>query len=383
MRQVAIIGCGMTKYGKHPESIIELLAEASIKALRDSHTEKESFDALFVGNMASGEFEGRAGIHNMLVSELSLEPAFASKIENTSGSGGAAIYAGWSSIASGQSKLVLVTGGEKMSTVSGETATDIIASVIHPDEYKHGVTLPSFAGLLARYYMDKYNASRESISKVAVKNHYNGSLNPNAQFQKIITLKDAMESPIIADPLRLYDFCPVTDGAAAVVLAEAGIAKKYVEHPILISGIAGATDTHVVHERTDPTIMSAVKIAGDKAYAMAKRTPKEIDVAELHDMATILEIVQSEDLGFFPKGEGWKAADSGITSLDGSRPINTSGGLKAKGHPLGATGVSQVIEIVHQLQGRCSKRQVKANIGLACNVGGFGNSAIVTIMEKI
>lgn len=383
MRPVAVIGCGVTKFGKHDRSVVDLLAEASLKALEDSNTLEGDFDAVYVGNMASGEFEGRSGIANALVSELGLEPAFASKIENTSGSGGAAVLAGWMSVASGQSDLTLVAGGEKMTSVSTEEVTDIIATLTHPDEYKHGVTLLAFAGLQARYYLEKYKAPRESLAKVAVKNHHNATLNPTAQFQKTITVQDVLDSPVVADPLRLYDFCPITDGAAAIVLCPAERARKHAEDPVAISGIGGATDTHVVHERADPTVLKSVKRAAEKAYRMAGRDPRQVDVAELHDMSTLLEIIQSEDVGFFPKGTGWKAVEDGTTSLKGELPINTSGGLKAKGHPIGGTGVAQVVEVTNQLRGKCDKRQVEAEVGLTCNVAGFGNNTVVTILERM
>jgi acetyl-CoA acetyltransferase len=383
MRQVAIVGVGLTKFGKHEKNVIQLLADASLAALKDSRTEEETFDDVFVANFASGEFEGKTGIANALTSELALEPAFASKIENTSGSGGAALYLGWMSVASGQSDLVLVAGGEKMSSVPTEAATDIIATLTHEEEYKQGVSLLSFAGLMTRHYLERYGAPREALAKVAVKNHENASLNPNAQFQKTITVEQVLSSPIIADPLRLYDFCPITDGAAAVVMVPAERAKSFTERPVLVSGIGGATDTHVVSEREDLTVLKAVKRAADKAYAASGKTPKHIQVAELHDMFTLMEIVQSEDLGFFGKGEGWKAVDAGITRRDGRLPINTSGGLKAKGHPIGATGVAQAVEVVSQLQGRCGARQVDASVGLTCNVAGFGNNAVVSILERM
>ncbi|MBI3022120.1 MAG: thiolase domain-containing protein [Thaumarchaeota archaeon] len=383
MRDVAIIGVGLTKFGKREENVIQLMAEASIEALRDSRTANEDFGVVFVGNMASGEFEGKSGIANALVSEISLEPAFASKIENTSGSGGAAFYVAWMSVASGQSELALAVGGEKMTSVSTERATDIIASLTHAEEYGQGATLLSFAGLTARHYTERYGAPKEAIAKVAVKNHENGYLNPNAQFQKPITLEQVLTSPIIADPLRLYDFCPITDGAAAIVLVPAERARSFVEKPVRIGGVAGATSTHVVHEREDLTVLDAVRRASDKAYKMAGKGPKDIQVAELHDMFTLMEIIQSEDLGFFRKGEGWKALESGETTRRGALPINTSGGLKAKGHPIGATGTAQVAEITQQLQGRCGARQVKAEVGLTCNVAGFGNNSVVSILERM
>jgi len=190
-----------------------------------------------------------------------------------------------------------------------------------------------------------------------------------------------MESPVVADPLRLYDFCPITDGSAALLLCPESVAKEYTDTYVTIEGIGGATDTHVVHERADPTTMGGVVDSSEIAYEMADMDPDDIDVAELHDMFTILEFLQSEDLGFFEKGKGWKAIEDGVTDRDGELPINTSGGLKSKGHPLGASGVAQVYEIYQQLTGNAGPRQVDANVGLACNVGGFGNCVTTTIME--
>jgi len=382
MRDVAVIGSGVTKFGKHDKGVVQLLGEASMVALRDSKTMDARFGSVFVGNMASGEFEGRTGIATALAGDLALEPAFASKVENTSGSGSAAFYQGWLSVASGQTDLALVAGGEKMSSVSTERATEVIASLTHEEEFKQGVTLLSFAGMTTRHYMDRYGASRESLAMVAVKNHDNGSLNPNAQFQKRITVEEVLASPIIADPLRLYDFCPITDGAAAVVLAPFERAKSFVDRPVRVAGIGGGTDTYVVQERVDLTVLRAVKLAGERAYKMAGKGPADIQVAELHDMYTLMEIILSEDLGFFKKGEGWKAVEAGLTSRSGRLPINTSGGLKAKGHALGATGVAQVAEVTQQLQGVSGARQVNAAVGLACNVAGFGNNSIVSILER-
>jgi len=371
----------MTKFGRSSKTVLELLTEAALKAIDDAGLHDKPFDEVFVGNMASGEFEGLSGIANALVSELSLEPAAAMKIENTSASGGAAVYAGWLSVTCGKSDLALVVGGEKMTSASTQEVTSIIASLTHREEWTQGVTLPSLAALAARAYMQKYGATRNALAMVAVKNHYNGSLNPNAHFQKRITAEDVVNSPVVCDPLRLYDYCPISDGAAAVVLAPLELARKLVEKPVVIAGIGAATDAHTLQERPNLDSMSAVRVAGEKAYRMAGKTPSDIDVAELHDMATILEIMQAEELGFFPKGEGWKAAEQGITSLKGRLPINTSGGLKAKGHPIGATGVAQVSEITMQIQGRCGERQVKASTGLTCNVAGFGNGAVVAILE--
>jgi len=214
-----------------------------------------------------------------------------------------------------------------------------------------------------------------------VKNHRHGVDNPHAQFQKEVDLDTVLNSPIVADPLRLYDFCPITDGSAALMFCPESVAKEYTDDYVLVPGVGGATDTHVVHERADPTTMRGVVESSRLAYDMADMRPDDVDVAELHDMFTILEFLQSEDLGFFEKGKGWKAVEEGRTERGGDLPINPSGGLKSKGHPLGASGVAQVYEIYQQLMGDAGKRQVEADTGLACNVGGFGNCVITTLME--
>ncbi len=256
--------------------------------------------------------------------------------------------------------------------------------------------------MLTRTYLEKYNAKLDWISDIAIKNHRNGALNPNAHFPRTIEnfmesatkkgkgnwnniyafLRDDNANPIIADPLRRFHICPISDGAAALVLCNAETAKKYCNTPVIISGIGQATDTHIVYEREDITTLKALKIASSQAYKMAKKSPENIDVAELHDAFEILEAVQSEDIGFFRKGEGAKAAHDGLTQIGGKIPINPSGGLKARGHPLGATGVAQVVELVWQIRGEAGKRQVEgAETGITCNFGGFGNNIISILVE--
>ncbi len=373
----------MTKFGQREEEwILELLAEAGLECLADAGAEASDVDHLYVSNMASGEFEGMTGVMNALAHDLGAMPAYTERVDQTSSSGGAGIYAAWQSIASGASDLTLLVGGEKMTHRTTGESTDIIASVTHPAEYKHGVTLPSFAGLTARHYLERFDASRESLATVAAKNHKNGVDNPNAQFQKEVAVDTILESPVIADPLRLYDFCPVTDGSAALLLCSEETAREYTDDYVVISGIDGATDTHVVHEREDPTVMGGVVESGEGAYEMSGYGPDDIDVAELHDMFTILEFLQMEGLGFAEQGEAWELVEDGYTERDtGELPINTSGGLKSKGHPLGASGVAQAVEIYEQLMDEAGPRQVDADVGLCCNVGGFGNCVITTIME--
>ncbi|WP_135534524.1 thiolase family protein [Halostella pelagica] len=382
MERVAIIGASMTQFGQRDAWIRELLAQAGEACLDDAGVEGDDLDHLYVSNMASGEFEGMTGVPNALAHDLGAMPAYTQRVDQTSSSGGAGTYAAWQSVASGASDLTMLVGGEKMTHKTTAEATDVIASLTHPVEYKHGVTLPSFAGMTARHYLEKYDAPRESLAKVAVKNHENGLDNPHAQFRKEVDLETVLESPIIADPLRLYDFCPITDGSAALLLCPESVAAEYTDDYSVITGVAGATDTHVVHERDDPTTMGGVVESGREAYEMAGRDPEDIDVAELHDMFTILEFLQMEGLGFAEPGEAWTAVEAGETEKNGELPINTSGGLKSKGHPLGASGVAQIYEIHKQMTGNAGPRQVEADVGLACNVGGFGNCVTTTILEQ-
>ncbi len=381
MDRVAIIGASMMKFGDRDAWIRELLADAGLQALDDAGISGSAVEHLYVANMASGEFEGQTGVMNALAHDIGAIGAYTQRIDQTSASGGAGLYAAWQSVASGASDLTLLVGGEKMTHESTAVATDVIASLTHPEEYKHGVTLPSFAGLTARLYLETYDAPRESLADIAVKNHRNGVDNPHAQFRKTVTREQVLDSPIVADPLRLYDFCPITDGSAGLVLTSEARAQELGVEYITIAGIGGATDTHVVHERSDPTTMKGVERSSADAFEMADVGPEDVDVAELHDMFTILEVLQLEDLGFFEKGTGWRAASEGITTRDGTFPVNTSGGLKSKGHPLGASGVAQVYELYVQLLGRAGERQVDADVGLACNVGGFGNCVTTTILE--
>jgi acetyl-CoA C-acetyltransferase len=382
MTDVAVIGASMTQFGtREGEWIRDLLAEAGQACLADAGASPDDVEHLYVSNMASGEFEGQTGVMNALAHDMGVLPAYAQRVDQTSASGGAGIFAAWQSVASGASDMTLLVGGEKMTHKTTGEATDVIASITHPAEYKHGLTLPSFAGLTARHYLERFDAPREALARVAVKNHENGVLNPNAQFRKAVDMETVLESPMVADPLRLYDFCPITDGSAAMLFCSEDLAREYTDEYATVAGVAGATDTHVVHERADPTHMGAVAESGRQAFEMADADPEDVDVAELHDMFTILELLQMEALGFADQGEAWKRVEAGETARDGELPINTSGGLKSKGHPLGASGVAQGVEVYEQLVGEAGERQVDADLGLACNVGGFGNCVTTTLLE--
>ena len=407
MEKVAIIGVGHTKFGRLPDKgLLDLMSEASLEAINDSNTNDKEFNSVYVGAMSPSAFNDLSGVASALVDKLSLLPAAADHIKNGPASGGSVVKAGFQAIASGMSELVLVVGGEKMTHVTTPGyVTSNVATLTHPEaERPHGASLPSFGGILTRTYLEKYNAKLDWISDIAIKNHHNGTLNPKAHFQRTIEdfmesairkkkgnwnsvydfLKDDNTNPIIADPLRLFHICPISDGAAALVLCNADKAKEFCDTPIIISGIGQATDTHIVYEREDITILKALKICSGQAYKMAKKAPEDMDVCEAHDAFSILEAIQSEDLGFFKKGEGAKAAHEGLTQIGGKIPINPSGGLKARGHPLGATGVAQVVELVWQLRGEAGKRQVEgANTGITCNFGGFGNNIISILVEKM
>jgi acetyl-CoA C-acetyltransferase len=261
----------------------------------------------------------------------------------------------------------------------------------HPlAEQIYGVTLPSLAGMFARLYMEKYGVTERHLAMVAVKNQNNALLNPFAHLQQEISIDGILDSPealtnnpYVAEPLRFFDCCPVSDGGACVILASEEVAKKVKKPLIRIAGLGQATDVHAVHERKDPTDLLAVRAAAAQAFKMAGVKPKDVHVAELHDAFTILEIAESEEVGFFKKGEGHLALEKGVTSLGGKLPINPSGGLKGKGHPVGATGIAQVHEIVTQLRGDAGKRQVKnAKIGFTCNFGGFGNNVVCSTIIR-
>ncbi|MCK4282307.1 MAG: thiolase domain-containing protein [Candidatus Lokiarchaeota archaeon] len=387
MNKVAIIGVGHTKFGKlEDKNLLDLLCDASLQAIENSNTTDKDFDAVYVSCMLAETLNHMTAIASAVVDRIGLIPAAADHVKNGPASGGSAIKNAFYSIASGACDMVLVAGAEKMThiTTPGLITSAVATLTHHNAERVHGVSLPSLAGMLTRTYMEKYNVPKEWITSVAVKNHKNGINNPYAHFQKEITLEKALTSPIIADPLQLFDICPVSDGGAAMVLCSTEIAKEFCDTPVLITGVGQATDTHIVYEREDLTVLKALQICSKQAYDMAKKTPEDIDVAELHDAFTILEVVQSEDIGFFKKGKGAKAVVEGLTEIGGKIPINPSGGLKARGHPLGATGIAQVIELFWQLRNEAGKRQVQnAQTGITCNFGGFGNNIVSILVERM
>jgi acetyl-CoA C-acetyltransferase len=392
MRPVNISGVGMIPFERRDEdSLVDMLATASIRAMDDAGLADRPVNAVYVGNMASGLFNHQVSVASALVDRLNLMPAAADRVENGPASGGSAVKNGFLAIASGMADVVLVAGGEKMREVIGPRATDIVACMTHPTaEYIYGVTLPAMAGMFTRLYMEKYGVTRKHLAMVSIKNQENGLLNPYAHIHMRITMEGILthpqayiNNPVVADPLHLYDCCPVSDGAAAVLLTSDEVARELGVPLVRIAGVGQATDTHTLQERADPTDLKAVTIASQNAFSMAELKPKDIDVAELHDAFTILEIAESEHAGFFSKGEGAKALAAGDTRIGGKLPINPSGGLKARGHPVGATGVAQIVELVWQLRGEAGERQVKgAKNGFSVNFGGFGNNVLAFVLRR-
>jgi len=386
MRDVAVIGTGMTPFGELWETPLRSLwAEAAIKAIDNAGI--DSVDLITIGCMSSGLFTGQEHLASLLADELGMAGVPAARVESACASGGLAVRAGFAEVASGLSDTVLVTGVEKMTDVDGADATYALGTAADSEwEGFHGVTFPGLYAMLARVHMERFGTTREQLAHVAVKNHANGLLNPHAQYHLKVTIDDVLNATMVADPLRLLDCSPVTDGAAAVVLTTVERARAIAgDRPIVvIRGSGMATDTVTLANRADLCELNAVKLAGERAYAMAGKRPADIHVVEVHDCFSIAEICCIEALGFYERGQGGPATASGCTSLGGAMPVNTSGGLKSKGHPVGATGVAQAIEIFRQLRGEGGERQVKdAHVGLAQNMGGSGASSTVHVFERV
>ncbi len=306
------------------------------------------------------------------------------RVEAACASGGLALRSGVIAVASQYHDVVISAGIEKMTDVGAEKAIDALASAADREwEAAVGATFPSLYAMMARAHMHEFGTTRQQLAQVAVKNHSNGALNPRAQYRNKITLDMVTSSPLVADPLRLYDCSPITDGAAAVVLVPAERAREFTDTPIYVKAATQASDTISLHDRRSLTTIDATVVAADRAFKVAKLQPKDVDVAEVHDCFTIAEIMAVEDLGFFEKGAGGPVTLDGETAIGGKIPINTSGGLKACGHPVGATGIKQAVEIVEQLRGEANKRQVDgAEIGLTHNVGGTGATVVVHILSR-
>ena len=412
-RGVSLVGAGMSKFGSFPDkSSRDLFVEAfqDMRESVDNDFNPGDIEFLSLGNFSSDLFEGQSHTAPIMADAVGLVPRPAIRVEDACASSGVALRQGILAIASGLYDIVLVGGIEMMTKLPTAEVTDTLAAagdVLY--EIPVGFTFPGFYAAMASAYLDRYGAAPEDLMRVALKNHTNGALNGKAQFgisipdwmekrkesaekkgKPIPTWKDEWEflhddqaNPMIAWPLRLFDCSPITDGATAALLVADDIAKEFTDHPLKIIGSGQASD-YPLHDRPDLTSIGAAKLAGQEAYQMAGLTPEDIQIAEVHDCFTIAEVIAIEDLGFFEPGTGYKQAELGTTARAGGKPINTSGGLKSKGHPVGASGVGQAVEIFKQLRGRAGERQVEGNprIGLTHNVGATGQTCVVHIFER-
>lgn len=388
MKKVAIVGAGQSRYGDFPEKgIKELFFDAykDMVSSVDKGLDPKVVESAYIGNLGSGGFQ--LGNMSALVTEyVGLPHINTMRIENACASGGYALVAAYMDVLSGTHKVAIAGGVEKMTDVSGMKQKYWLG-VSGDTEYERlaGTTFSGLYALIARRHMHEFGTKREQLSMVAVKNHKNGAQNPKAQFQREITLEQALKGPIVAAPLNLFDCCSTTDGASAVLVCDADIAKQFTDTPIYVEGFGTSSDYLAIHDRLSTVTLEGTKKASAAAYKMAGLTPKDMQLAEVHDCFTIAELLAYEDLGFCEKGKAGMYLEEGHTQIGGDRPVNASGGLKSKGHPIGSTGTGQAYEMFNQLRGTIQKpsRQVAGvETGLVHNVGGSGGTVAVTIMRR-
>ncbi len=412
-RRAAIVGVGSSKFGTFKHKLgRELFTEAFLEMLDSVERGLyiKDIEALYLGNAAGILFEGQGHLAPIIADQIGLVNKPATRLEGACASGGLALREGVIAIASGLYDVVLVGGVEKMSDLPTAGVTDVLATLSDsPYESRVGITFPGAYALIATAYMNKYNLTEEQLMAVSIKNHKNGALNPKAQFNRSIKdimtdrliklkekggplpnwcqeldfLKDPTANPMVSWPLRLFDCSPITDGACCVLLVAEHLARSFTETPVYITGTGQASDCSL-HGRADLSTLSGTKEAARQAYEMAGVRPEDIKMAEVHDCFTIAEIVATEDIGFFKAGEGGRAVEQGLTARNGPKPVNPSGGLKSKGHPVGASGVAQVVEIWYQMRGEAGARQIDKDIDLALthNVGAHGSTCVVHIYER-
>jgi acetyl-CoA C-acetyltransferase len=385
MNRVAIVGIGHSKFGRRTDVNIAELAFESIKqAVDDAGVDKKDIKNVVLGSAGTWYEESLPAV---IVNEYAgLDSVGTMRVEAACASGSAALKSAYNSIVSGEGDVAMAVGVEKMSEVDTPTSVELIgrAGSYMWEFENYGMTFPAYYALYAVAHMNKYGTTEEDMSRVSVKAHHYGAMNPNAQFQKEITLEKAMNSQVVSWPLKLYDACPLTDGSASVILASEDTAKKLTDTPVWVKGIGYSSDSANLSRRGDYVGLEAAVQAAKRAYSAAKVTPQDIDVATAHDCFTIAELMAYEDLGFCKKGDGPKMIREGQTELGGKIPVNLDGGLKAKGHPIGATGVSMAVEITKQLRGEAGRHQapIKKGLGLVHNVGGTGHYAYVTILSR-
>src|SRR5574337_2222920 len=384
MRRVSVIGIGCTSFGKqNGVGIVDLALQACWAALSDAQVPTSRIDAFYLGNFVSETLAHQGSLAPIVAHRLGLGPIPCTKVEGACASSGIAFRHGVLLIASGLCDIVLAAGVEKMTSAETGAVTEALASAGDTEsEMRLGLTFPGTFGIIMRRHMHQYGTTREQVAMVSVKNRQNGSANPKAHFQKPVALEEILESRLICDPLRLYDCTPISDGAAAAVLCAADLAAEFTDRPIEVIGSGHAMGPGTLFEMADQTNFEASVNAAREAYREAGLAPSDIDVAEVHDCFTIAEITAIEDLGFVEKGKGGPAVADGFTALGGRLPTNPSGGLLSKGHPVGATGLAQIYEIVAQLRGVAINQVNGAEMGLAHNLGGTGAVSTVHILKR-
>ncbi|MFX1368312.1 MAG: thiolase domain-containing protein [Promethearchaeota archaeon] len=387
MEPVFIIGAGMTRFGVLEDSLLQLAESAATQAILDSQTAEMTYDRIVVGSQNPDEFTGIGHLSTLLADRLGIVPAGGTRVETGPSSGSSAFETAFSLISAGISELALVIGAEKMSSVDRKTASQILSKMMsHENEIRYGATPAALAAMVARRYMHEYGLTRDELSLVPVKAHRNGAKNPLAHFQKETAVEDVSNSKIVASPLTLFDCSPTSDGAASLVLASERTTRDLglFDQSVRIIGIGHATDYHAVQHRLSLTSMNATVEASQAAFDMAGIGPIDVDVFELHDAFSILEIVNMEDIGIAERGAAMNLIREGLTEVEGPNPVNPTGGLKARGHPTGATGVAQIRDAFLQIRGVAPNGlQVdEPEIALTHNIGGFGNNMVVSILER-
>jgi acetyl-CoA C-acetyltransferase len=386
MRPVAVIAAGKTRFGAFPDRDLRSLAvEAGEKCLKNGHVSPPQVEAFYLGNFAGPSFTGQNHLAPYISTALGIRDVPATRFEAACASGGSAFFHAFSAVTSGLYDCVMVAGVEKMTSQPTARVTEILAGAGDcAGEIKAGSTFPSLFAMIARRHMYQFGTTREQLAAVAVKNHANGALNPDAHMRKVITIEEALNARPVAEPLGVYDCSLISDGAAAVILAPADGARDFTSKPVRILGVAQASDFVALDQKPDIITFPAVRRASQKAYEMAGVGPRDIQFAELHDCFTIAEIVALEDLGFVERGLGGPWTESGATARTGEKPINASGGLKSKGHPVGATGVAQICDLFAQIRCEAGEMQLKRNaLGLAQNLGGSGATCVVSILGNV
>lgn len=386
MRTVCVVGVGMSKWGEvWRKSFRQLFVDAALEAIEKSGV--DHLDSLYIGCMSSGLFVHQEHLGSLMADYLGMPGLSATRVESACASGGLAFRSAFIEVGSGVSDIVMASGVEKMTDCHGDDATDALATAADQEyEVFHGATFPGLYAMMAHAHMEKYGTTRQMLTAISVKNHFNGSMNPVAQYPFKVKPETVENSVMIADPLHILDCSPITDGAAAVIVTTEEIAKKLGKPYIKILGSGAATDMIQLAQRDDITTIKAATLAADRAFKMAGKTINDINFAEVHDCFTIAELIILESIGLYEPGKAGDAIIAGETALDGKFPVNTSGGLKSKGHPVGATGVAQIVEVYKQLTGQAEgDRQLKSSpkIAMAQNMGGSGGSSVVHIMEVV